>query len=156
LSRIISICALLLAGTIIQAQSTNYLKLRNHLEVDACGMSNPDIVMLAIATLDRIDTAQITKNLHHYYLDMAQLYWLASGIGDSTYLHKCIASCRRALYHDPSFAPAHWNIAMAYSQLQDCEAMQKHLDLCFEYTKDKEIDEYTIQQAEEMITKCKG
>jgi hypothetical protein len=152
--KFILICITTLIAIAANAQSFDYLKLQKRMGLDACKTYDAAYVKSSIEALEALDTVSIRKNIKTYYLDLAKFYWLASGDGNEFYLHKCIHHCRAALYHDPEYAPAHWNLAMASSQLNECEQTLNHLDLCFTYTKEKEIDPYTLEQAEMMRKRC--
>lgn len=101
-------------------QQKNYLKVRDSLYSVTCGQVNSSDVFQSMRRLEAYDTLLIKRYMDQYYIDLGTIYWLASNGQDNNYLQKSIRSNHKALYHNPQNPTAYWNLAFAYSIIQDC------------------------------------
>lgn len=128
------------------AQSTDYAKLRPTVMVMTCGALDSGIVNTSLRNLLTLDTSRIEKNMHMYYEDLGQCYWLKSGGDDgSHYLQLSIEATSKALYHDPKSSKALWNLAFAHTMSGDCDMGKSYIEKYKLVTKKKYWDEEQIQ-----------
>lgn len=120
------------------AQSKDYAKLRPTVMVMSCGALDSGIVNTSLRNLMGLDTNRIKKNIHMYYEDLGQCYWLKSGGEEgSFYLKLSIATTRKALYHNPKSSKALWNLAFAYTKNGDCDTGKNYIAKYKEVSKKK-------------------
>jgi hypothetical protein len=151
--KFVLVCISLVFVATSNEQSTDYLKLRKKMQVSACGMTDTNAILRAIHELEALDTTSITKNIAHYYLDVGKLYWLQSG-HDKSNLDIAMRHWHAALYHDPMFPAAHWNLATAYNLIDKCDDFRKHLALCLQKNKAHTLSTGEREEMSKMIQRC--
>ncbi len=114
----------------INAQKVDYLKIRDGVLQQTCGVVDSSIIMARMERLEALDTNMIGKNLKQYFLDLGLTYWLfANGSKGTEYLEKTILVNRKALQLDPKNETALWNLALAYAMSKDCNQAASYFKL---------------------------
>ncbi|HQW01268.1 MAG TPA: hypothetical protein PLV75_08635 [Saprospiraceae bacterium] len=144
--KVILFCILICLTFGIRAQQTDYAKLRPSVLVTACGVQDSSIVNTSIRNLLALDTSGIIKNMHMYYEDLGQCYWMKSGGKDGQhYLQLSIEVTNKALYHQPESSKALWNLAFAHTMMGDCEKGRSYIEKYKLATRKKYWDEDQIR-----------
>jgi hypothetical protein len=137
----------------LEAQSLNYKKFRaTHIAWTCGGLSALETIDRNIATLRALNPADIKKGAHLYYSDLGMAYY-------KRFLHtKDTDSVRKAIdcfLVAPDKSQQHWNLALCYFILEDCDQGKKWLAEFQARTKRKALDDYTSQM-DALLANCDG
>jgi len=141
----------------LQAQKRDYKKVRDEILSPACKtVLDSSEVFGTIQRLEEMDTNIVRKNLHVYYEDLGQYYWLASGKGNNNYLNRAVDALHSALYHQPHSRKALWDLAFVYGFLYECDTARAYFKEYHKYTPLEYASEYSTQQENELLAKCES
>ena len=154
-ARFFLIASFLLGLFCVQGQQRDYMKLRDKLVTFTCGPAiDSSDVYSTIRRLEALDTTSIKKNMHEYYEDLANAYWLASN-GNTAFLQKAIRANHAALHHKENNTNSYWALGMAYYMAGDCSRMKHYLELYKKYLPKKFQSEEDDRQVNALISDCK-
>ncbi len=103
------------------AQKIDYLDIQDSLTTLTCGKQDKDLVNRTALKLEAFDTNVLSKNIQQYYYDLGFAYYVQYGFtNDTNLLRKSIKTYEKALYHNPKYSAALWNIALGYYFLNNC------------------------------------
>ena len=90
-------------------------------ETNAQKIDYLDLVNRTALKLEAFDTNVLSKNIQQYYYDLGFAYYVQYGFtNDTNLLRKSIKTYEKALYHNPKYSAALWNIALGYYFLNNC------------------------------------
>jgi len=103
------------------SQKLNYLSIRDSLTFATCGRIDSITTMRMYDNLVQFDTNVVGTNIHYYYYDLGMAYYKRFGnTHDTNFLRKSARVFEKALYHEPEFSNALWNLALNYCFLENC------------------------------------
>lgn len=140
-----------------KAQKVDYLKIRDELVVLTCGGPKDSAdVFGSIRRLETFDTTKIKKNIHLYYLDLGNYYWLAGASENQTYADKAITALNKALFHEPNNSRALWDLAFIYGFHHECDKAKYYFNEYHKNVPKAYETEDSAQQEIQLLAKCES
>ena len=139
---------LLSVSMLSYSQRVDYMTLRPSVMMYTCRAIDSIALNTSLHNLVELDTNKIAKNLHIYYEDLGQCYWILSqGQMGSFYINKAIEATLKALYHKPDATTALWNLSFAYTFNGDCTTGKYYMEKYRQHSKKK----YWYEDQERML-----
>jgi len=116
-------------GLSVQAQKVDYMEMRDTLAFLNCRGTSKDTVDLTIKNLEKLDVNSIDTNLAQCYYDLGMAYYYkASWTEEEKWQEKSDIASWKSLFLDSDNPSANWNLALRYSQTNECELAKKLLE----------------------------
>jgi len=139
-------------GSFAQAVHRNYLKSRDELYNPACGWRDSLTAAEVTASMRKVDTSRIRRNIDLYYTDLAMVeYQLYAHTMDTAILRSAANHSVIAVRHNPKSGSGLWSAASNFQRLGECDRTNYYLDLYEQRVKEK----YRISREQIAILRAK-